>query len=225
MSSNKRSVYLTDDTLTTLGQVDAEDRAGWSLSGRLNAIVERYNQIISESMPEFSKWEWSALLDANSGSLILLWANVADSPELPEKWGINLQNLVVKLQGLSRAQAAAVTEAIYRFWHHCDLPTEEAMAKAGIKLQEPEPPRNFVCPKCGGKHFGVMMKKSPRGMVRDRIACHSLANGEAMSRRLINTALCHDHGSKPCGWIVPYSDDAPCWHAEEPSSPIKQVLL
>lgn len=141
MASNKRSIYLTDDTLAAMGlPATEEDRAGWSLSGRLNMIVERYARIIATAMPEFSEAEWSAILDANNGtifadwSLTMIWANVADSPELPEKWGINLRKLVDKLQGLSFVQAAAVVEAIERFWKHCELPTREAMAKAGIKI-------------------------------------------------------------------------------------------
>lgn len=141
MPSNKRSVYLTNQTLAAIGlPVDADDRQGWSLSGRLNAVVERYSQIVADAMPEFSRGEWCAIFDANNGtifdewSLMMIWANVADSPELAEKWKVNVGKLVEKLRGLSKAQAAAVTEAIERFWHHSELETDEAIAKAGVRV-------------------------------------------------------------------------------------------
>jgi len=78
-------------------------------------------------------------------------------------------------------------------------------------MTDREPPRTFRCPKCGGACFGIMMKKTPGGMVRDRIACHSLANGHPMSMLPEDIRAGTGRGIKPCGWEVAYSDDAPCW--------------
>lgn len=53
---------------------------------------------------------------------------------------------------------------------------------------------NFCCPKCGGKRFGVLLRlDEDRVPVRDRVCCHSLANGKPSSEF-------HVAGVPLCGW-------------------------
>lgn len=78
---------------------------------------------------DFSEGEASLICDANNGTiweahtLALLWANVADAIRLnglEEKWGVDGDALVRKLQGLTPGQGAAVVDACERFWARCD---------------------------------------------------------------------------------------------------------
>jgi hypothetical protein len=133
--NNRRSVYLSEEALKLLKGFD-------SLSGRLNNVLERYDASWRESLPELSKNEWCAICDANNGtifdqpSIMIVWANVADSPDLEEKWGIKLAPLVKKLRALAKPQAVAVIEAIETFWRNHELPTDEALAVAGVIPRE-----------------------------------------------------------------------------------------
>ncbi len=136
MPSNKRNVYLTDNSLSLLAGCD-------SFSGRLNTIIGRYSRIVADSMPTFTRGEWCAIFDANNGTLYLddssitmAWANVADLPGLDEKWGIDSAALVAKMRRLTTAQAIAVVEANERFWANHEKPTDEALKVAGVRIAE-----------------------------------------------------------------------------------------
>jgi hypothetical protein len=137
MPAKKTSVYLIQRTLDVAGE-------GESLSGRLNQIVARYDDLIRLAMPEFSEKQWCAIFDANNGTILSIdndphwpgnyfagvWANVADSRGFDEKWGVDVQKLSARLRDLEPAQKIAVVEAIQTFWEHHEKPTEEALAKA-----------------------------------------------------------------------------------------------
>lgn len=111
-------------------------------AGRVNNIAERYMDIVHFAMPEFTRAEWCAIMDANNGvqitgdlmSLLTAWVNVADSPELVEKWEVDHTRLAQRMQALPRAARIAIGEAIERFWRHHELPTDEALEKAGVKI-------------------------------------------------------------------------------------------
>lgn len=60
----------------------------------------------------------------------MLWANVADTPELGDKWRIDQDALVKKLHGMTDAQKIAVAETVQRFWAYCRLPTSAALDRA-----------------------------------------------------------------------------------------------
>jgi len=133
---NQRTVYLADAALDYLA--DAE-----SLSGRLSGIVLRYRWLMEASMPRLSRAQWCAIADANNGSGVLdgvddplvatmLWANVADTPGLGEKWEIDADALVQTMRAWTPAEALAVWEAVRRFWL-ADYPdTDRALAEAGL---------------------------------------------------------------------------------------------
>jgi hypothetical protein len=116
--AEKKSVYLADETMKIVGLVPND-----SLSGRINTIVSLYDEIIRRESPEFTLGEWCAVCDANNGVLFddsssrtLMWANVADSPGIGEKWEIDATKLVGKMRALSFVQSIAMAEICQRFW-------------------------------------------------------------------------------------------------------------
>lgn len=147
MPANRRSVYLTDHSLKALRLPEpgpeGED-PGRSLSGRLNAIIARYDSVIRRSTPAFSAAEWLAIMDATNGTIfdcsesgspeiLPVWANVADSPGLAKKWKIDGARLVDSLRKLNAAQGAAVVEVIEAYWSlpPGDLGPDDQLARAG----------------------------------------------------------------------------------------------
>lgn len=140
----KASVYLGEPLRAALAATGDDNPDTGNRSGRMNNLAERYNEIVAAHMPQFTKGEWCAIFDANNGGMglgeirdiLLGWANVADSPEMDEKWGVNHLDLARRLRDLSMAARIAVGEATERFWRHCELPTDEALAKAGVKVVE-----------------------------------------------------------------------------------------
>jgi hypothetical protein len=142
--AEKKSVYLADETIKIVGLV------GDSLSGRINAIVSLYDEIIRREAPEFTFAEWSAICDANNGTLFddassrtWMWANVADSRGLGEKWEIDATKLVDKMRSLSFVQSIAMAEICQRFWSDCSRRDNEKWLKeCGAKIKK-------FCDKCG----------------------------------------------------------------------------
>jgi hypothetical protein len=45
-----------------------------------------------------------------------MWANIADSPELDEKWGVDRMSLAAKLRDLGFAEQCSVAEVVRDFW-------------------------------------------------------------------------------------------------------------
>ena len=97
--------------------------------------LERYYNLLGRSLAtvDLTEAEANALCDANNGtlwenwSISLLWANVADTPGLDEKWGIDSNALIGKIRSWSHPQALAVVDAIERFWTHCDTATAKTV--------------------------------------------------------------------------------------------------
>src|SRR5262245_23531889 len=132
-----------DEALACLGGEYAENR-----SGRLNTVCERYLLMVRDELSrlDFSRNEWCAILDANNGvevsmgageiNATMLWANVADSPELGGKWQVDQDALVRRLRGLSKSAATAILEVCDRFWSHSELGTDEALDQTGVTIKE-----------------------------------------------------------------------------------------
>ena len=135
--TERKNVYFADEIFALL-DLDEGDR----LSERVNYLIGAYYTMIADSMPLFSRGEWCAIMDANNGTLYdhilpsMLWANLHDSPGMSAKWDIDQGDLVKQLQSLSRSQLLAVQEAINGFWRHHELPTDEALQRAGAKIIE-----------------------------------------------------------------------------------------
>lgn len=88
---------------------------------------------------DLSEAEASAICDANNGTFwaddeagmagtqTMLWANVADTPGLSEKWGIDQDALIAKMRGWSHIQALAVIDACERFWARYQTSTVQSV--------------------------------------------------------------------------------------------------
>lgn len=107
-------------------------------SGRVNNVAERYLDIVEAVRPRFTRDEWCAVCDALNGvwlndsvSARLVWANVADTPELGEKWSIDQPALTSRLRALDAAGNWAVIETVQRFWARAHLDTDDALRAAG----------------------------------------------------------------------------------------------
>ena len=66
--------------------------------------------------------------------------------------------------------------------------------------------KQFKCPQCGGRYFGVIMVKDL--VTPLRIDCHCATDGESFSGRPAVRL-------KPCGWSSSYDADAPCWRSPQ----------
>jgi hypothetical protein len=62
----------------------------------------------------------------------MLWANVADSVGLGEKWQIDQDALVQTMRAWTPAEALAAWEAVRRFWLADDTDADRALAEAGL---------------------------------------------------------------------------------------------
>lgn len=120
---------------------------------RLNAVAERYLAMIETARPSLTDHEWFAICDANNGygtmeeieatsgyaSWSGIWQNVADTPELGEKWGIDQEALIRELRGMSEHETIAVAETIQRFWAHSRME-----GHAALKLARTNPTEWFT---------------------------------------------------------------------------------
>jgi hypothetical protein len=148
MAARRRTLYLNDDVyrLLRLPEEGAEGDREYSFAGRVGTIIARYDRLIADAMPAFTRGEWCAVMDANNGgtlpwgtedlpaSVTMVWANLADSRGMDEKWGVDSSALVGRLRGLPLPAAMAVVEAIDRFWSAHEKPTDEALKVAGVRI-------------------------------------------------------------------------------------------
>lgn len=119
-----------------IGEPLANVLAGYddNRSGRINRVCADWLQMIEEARPELSEAEWMAVIDITNSTAIFdndalrfIWADVADSPEECTKWGVDQDDLVGKLRGMSLSGLLAMRETIDRYWaccHDCGTHTE-----------------------------------------------------------------------------------------------------
>lgn len=135
MPAIRTTIYVPEEIQRLLG-----DDAG---SARINGIISRYSRILADAQPSLSTREWCAVLDVCNGMALLddagvdmsgyLWAEIADADGIAEKWDIDQAALVVRVRALPYVSRVAIAEAARAFWAHADLPTDAAMAAAGIR--------------------------------------------------------------------------------------------
>jgi len=146
------SIYLYHDLAERLASYLDEPSGRGGMGVVLQHMADQYLEIISRNMPEFSENEWSAILDANNGGGALwlygpgdqvsigvtgLWANVADSPEMDEKWNISTQTLATRLRDLPYAAQVAAMDVVTKFWCSPDLnniSTPDLLRRCGAKI-------------------------------------------------------------------------------------------
>lgn len=130
----RTTIYVPEEIQRLLG--------GDTGSARINGIVARYGRIVAEAQPALTTSQWLAVLDAANGLALLddagtdmtayLWAEIADATGLAERWGIDQAQLVATVRALPYVSRVAIAEAARAFWARTDLPTDAAMAAAGI---------------------------------------------------------------------------------------------
>lgn len=143
--AERKTIYLPDHVAAFF----ADARHG--LSGRIAAVVDRYARICHDHLPELTRSQWCAICDANNGlddmgdsshgSWWFMWANVADSQGLGDKWKIDQDELIATMRAWSTAQTIAAYEAVRTFWVHHEKETDEALALAGMIKPERASPR------------------------------------------------------------------------------------
>lgn len=124
--------------------------------GRVSAIARRdlvrYQNLLKWSLKSlnFERNEIMLLIDTMNGSMggdfdidpaTLLLVSVADSCDfgMDKKWEVDKSALIKKLQRLSRVEAAALLDAIERFWYEPDsyqIDTEEKLKAIGFVFEE-----------------------------------------------------------------------------------------
>jgi len=137
-----KNVYIGPALEALLADTRDDDPDTGQRTRRINNIAERYRALIHSAMPTLTRNEWCAVMDANNGlgvigdllTVMNAWMNVADSPELENKWEVDLTRLTARLRQMSMAEKLAVGEAIERFWAWSNLPTDEALAKALVLI-------------------------------------------------------------------------------------------
>lgn len=138
-NDNRVAIYLGPPTRAALADVPGQSR-----SGRINWIAAGYRAIVAHELRaiRWTRAEWCAVMDVLNGAQIEVldeitwlsaWANLADAPEMGEKWGVDVEGLAKRWRGLSQAGRLAVYEAAARFWARAELPTDEALAAAGVR--------------------------------------------------------------------------------------------
>lgn len=136
MPAIRTTIYIPEEIQTILG---AE-----SGSARINGIISRYAKIVAEAQPALTASEWLAVLEVCNGLALLddagtditgyLWAEVADCAGLGQRWGIDQDALAQTVRALPYVSRVAIAESARAFWAaSVDLPTDQAMAAAGIR--------------------------------------------------------------------------------------------
>lgn len=137
---NKHSIYLGEPMRALL----LRRADGDSITASVNGAVARYLAVCRRSVPDLSRAEWCAILDALSGyGLVLddgddlairgIPLEVADAERLRaigEKWDVDGEALAQRVAALSFAELAAVGEVAHAFWAHREEPTDEALRRA-----------------------------------------------------------------------------------------------
>ncbi|WP_019022937.1 hypothetical protein [Thioalkalivibrio sp. ALE23] len=126
----KRSIYCSDPIEKLLSQYDPGDDGEpmRSTSGAINTAVDRYLEVVRRSMPAFQLNEWGLIFESLNGvwmqegagmiegSLKLGISDSISLDRLDQKWEVEGDALLAKLQALTYCQQVAVIDAAERFW-------------------------------------------------------------------------------------------------------------
>lgn len=116
--AKRSSIWLQPEAKQVL------EKSGKSLAEAANKVLPRYDMIVERARLPFSESEWNALRDCLNGCWLSpfirgsIAADLEDTLEdgLAEKWGIDGDLLLSKLQGLSLPDEIATAELIERYW-------------------------------------------------------------------------------------------------------------
>ena len=128
MATKRTSIYVGEALASLLDTRARPDDGFRSTSGVLNAVSDRYLEIIRRSAPTLSVGEWCMLWDSLNGvwmqdnaSLYVgsLTQGVSDSiglDSLDRKWKVDGHELLAKLHGMSFCELLAIVDTAERFW-------------------------------------------------------------------------------------------------------------
>jgi hypothetical protein len=134
----KRSVYEGPAMKRLLQERPAETAGFRSVSAQIDAVIDRYLEIVRRAMPVFSPEEWAVvfegLRDAKTsesagsiaGHVVVGVPDIAEVHGLDKIYGIDLRALERKLRALNFAQTVAIADAAERFWSSGVNPRGEA---------------------------------------------------------------------------------------------------
>lgn len=130
--SRKKSIWMGEPLERLINSRRRAQDDEVNVSGAINTAVDRYLEIVRRAMPTLTLGEWCAIFDALNGCWMLeswspryAFADVADTPGLGQKWQIDQEALVARLQAMDYAACVAVVDAAERFWATDTTSTEE----------------------------------------------------------------------------------------------------
>ena len=116
---------------------------GQSVHMAAREAVECYAIVLEQELRrlDLTEPEASLIVDALNGCMTephtvgLVWANVADAvslDHLDRKWDVDGPALVQKVRSMTPCQAAALADAVARFWKDTSMPTGERLRQVGL---------------------------------------------------------------------------------------------
>lgn len=125
MMAKRLSIYAGDPIDRLLEERASDAHPATTV---VNAVADRYLQVIRRCRPTLSRQEWLLVCDSlnstitwdNAELLAATWAGIEDSIKLDglaDKWGVDGPGLVARLQALSYPETVAMVDTVERFWH------------------------------------------------------------------------------------------------------------
>lgn len=133
-TTRPRVLVLPDlDALAVLGYSLEEDGNTACLVGPARRLARLVEQATAELDSVLERAEWNAIADVCNGradlydyaesdipALLVVRANLRDSPEIGEKLGIDVPALCRRLEALTPLHGEAILCAVRWAWRHCD---------------------------------------------------------------------------------------------------------
>lgn len=124
MTSKRLSIYAGDPLERLVADRASDARPTTTV---VNAVADRYLEIVRRCLPQLSRAEWLLCCDSLNGTittdraelLAVMWAGIADSihlDNLADKWHVDGAALVARLRALSYPETVALVDTVERFW-------------------------------------------------------------------------------------------------------------
>ena len=121
------------EALAVLGYDPDEDGQSACVRGPARRLARLVEAAAADLEAALSRAEWNAVTDVMNGcadlydyadtgvpALLMVRANLQDSPEVGEKWEIDVADLCRRLEALTPLHGEAILCAVRWAWRHCD---------------------------------------------------------------------------------------------------------
>lgn len=151
-TTRPRVLVLPDaDALAALGYSLDEDGNTACMTGPAKRLARLVESATAELGSVLDRAEWNAIADVMNGcadlydyaesdvpALIMVRANLQDSPGIGGKWGIDVPALCRRLEALTPLHGEAILCAVRWAWRHCDEwdPRDDWWTPAFRRLRE-----------------------------------------------------------------------------------------